>query len=145
MKIRCTTLFDITKTNISNRRRELDVDHHMSKERSQQSNFETLLQVISLRSQPEDISDPEKISINLGTDDRWGKMYKAKNKISAWTFSFTVNATMVFATNEHKLGHLLSDCNGVPMIMKLDEWERVHNLLTTEGNYRNVYFEIENE
>ena len=145
MKIRCITLFDITKTNVSNRRRDLELDNSMSKQRSQQSNFETLLQVISLRSQPEDITDPEKILLNLSLDNRWGKKYKSKGKIPAWSFSFTVNATAVFATNENKLGHLLSDCNGVPMIVKLDEWEHVHSVLTTEGDHCNVCFEIEDE
>lgn len=147
MKIRCTTLFDITKTNVSNRRKNLEISNNtlQNKERNQQSNFETILQVISLRSQPENITDPEKIQLNLEKDARWGKKYKSKNKIFGWTFTFTINHSNVFNLNDDKLGNLLLDCNDVPMITKLEEFENIHNTLSTHIDNCNIYFEIEND
>ena len=61
-KIRCYTLFNITKTGITNRRNSSklgpDKDKEWEKLRNTQCNFDTLIQVISLRSQPENITDP---------------------------------------------------------------------------------------
>lgn len=67
IEIKCSTIFDITKTNISNRRQHLSEisDVNLTKMRSQQSNFETILQIVSLRSQPENISNPVKKIISL--------------------------------------------------------------------------------
>lgn len=147
MKIRCTTLFDITQTNVSNRRRHLEASTNAlhSKERSQQSNFETVLQIISLRSQPENISDPEKTTINLNSDIRWGKKYKSKTKVAGWTFTFTVSHSNVFKLDENRLGSLLLDCNDVPMITKLDEFRELHNTLSTSADWCNIFFEIESD
>lgn len=139
-------MFDITKTNVSNRRKHLEINNTtiQNKERNQQSNFETVLQIISLRSQPENITNPEKISINLSNDTRWGKQYKSKNKIPGWTFTFTVSHTNVFILNDNKLGSLLLDCNDVPMITKLEEFQDIHNTLSTDTKNCNIFFEIEN-
>ena len=60
--ITCYTLFDITQTNVPNRQRpevDKDVDEWRYK-RNTQSNFDTIQQVISLRSQPEVLRKPKK-------------------------------------------------------------------------------------
>lgn len=145
MKLRCTTLFDITKTNVSNRRQHLELDQNISKQRNQQSNLETILQIISLRSQPENITDPEIMHIKLDKDPRWGENYKSKSKIPCWSFTFTVNHSKVFASLDNDLEYLLQDCNGVPMITQLDEFKDLQNKLSIESEDRNIFFEIESD
>lgn len=129
MKIKCLTLFDITKTNVSNRRG--DPDRFLSRERQQQSNLETLLQIISLRSQPEDITDP----VITFIDNPWGE--------KCWSFTFVVNYGSIFLVDGDDLGSIKSDCNGVPMITGLDEAVELHPVLCSAGLNKNIHFEIE--
>lgn len=145
MKIRCITLFDITKTNVSQRRRDLELnlfnDH--KKARNQQSNFETILQIISLRSQPEDITEPVKQKI---TPNLWGKNYNfKKTSHNEWTFTFTINHSSVFKDLNDDLGKLKKDCDGVPMILELEEYPHVFKSLNISDNYKNIHFELEND
>ena len=63
--ISCYTLFDITQTNVLNRHRP-DMDKEWLHKRNTQSNFDTIQQAISLRSQPEIVRTPERIQILLG-------------------------------------------------------------------------------
>lgn len=143
MKIRCITLFDITKTNISNRRKLLDhnSDPNLDKERNQQSNFETILQVISMRSQPEDITDPVKKTAEKPV---WGSKIKIKQSMF-WQFEFSVSQSAVFTDNGNVLGKLISDCEGVPMISNLDEMKNLGRTLSTTTEYRNIHFEVIDE
>lgn len=140
MKVRISTLFDITKTNISNRRNQLDYVNN-TKERSQQSNFETILQVISLRSQPEDITDPV---IETGKPTFCGAKYTSP-KYKFWTFTFTVNYSSIFNNGSNEFGYLEEDCNGVPMIVNLDETGTLITVLDCGSEYRNIFFEAVNE
>ena len=147
MKIKCVTLFDITKTNINNRRRDLDTLPNSidRKPRSQQSNFETLLQIIALRSQPENISDPQR-EVSNKYNNLWGSNYKfKKEKIPTWQFSFTVSQASVFATTDDKLGLLIKDCEGVPFITGLEEFKELQMQLSMEPISKNIHFEIEND
>ena len=62
IKIACYTLFDITQTGVLNRSKPaVDMDPEVwIYKRNTQCNFDTILQVISLRSQPEVIDLPVK-------------------------------------------------------------------------------------
>lgn len=141
IEIKCSTIFDITKTNISNRRQHLSEisDVNLTKMRSQQSNFETILQIVSLRSQPENISNPVKKIISLTSD--WGSSYNSKN-IVIWTFKFTVITESVFCGEKHSLEKLYNDCEHVPMIVGLEEQYSLINQLRIDDVYRNINFEI---
>jgi hypothetical protein len=142
MKIKCSTLFDITRTNVSKRRGVLENENNYEMQRSQQSNFETLLQIISLRSQPEDISDTVKESFDKAM---WGKTYALSKQVSCWTFDFTVHHAAVFNDSIHELGNLLSDCEGVPMIVNLSEMKGLVPQLCNNADLKNIHFEIINE
>ncbi len=144
MKIKCYTLFDITRTNVSNRRRWLDesADPKLKLQRNQQTNFETILQIINMRSQPEDITDPLCEKINLQRDTKWGTTYQCKEPVPQWSFSFTVSHSAVFRTETHELGNLIGDCDGVPMITELTEWSGLEKTLQTNTETRNIYFEV---
>ncbi len=143
MKIKCITLLDITKTNVISRRHshENRVGTELTKQRSQQSNFETLLQIISMRTQPEDITDPEKLMISL-KNSIWGSEYSNKAKIPVWQFTFTVAQEYVFNDGESSIGNLVKDSHGIPMIVGLDECSRIKNTVDITHQYRNIYFEV---
>ena len=147
MKIRCRTLFDITNTNQSNRRGLLqnEPDHDSVKQRMQQANFETILQVISMRSQPENITEPKVVQTKFGDGSPWGSAYKSRKPINCWEFEFTVNYKQVFANDQGKLGALLQDCRGVPMIKDLGEWHSIETTLDHSDELRNITFEIVDE
>jgi hypothetical protein len=142
MKIKCTTLFDITRTNVNIRRNRLGESggDNITKQRGQQGNFETVLQVISMRAQPEDITDPEKIMINPAA--HFCASYKLKTKIPAWVFTFTVDKEEVFQRDSDKLALLHEDASGVPMATKLDEWDSLDSWINVGDTYKNIKFEI---
>jgi hypothetical protein len=144
MKIRCRTLFDITQTNVSSRRGllESNVDPAFQKQRLQQANFETVIQVISLRSQPENISEIRTTTTNFKPESGWGSAYRSKKPVKCWEFEFTVNQTKVFARDDDELGNLLQDCQNVPMIKDLDEWRSIATMLDTTPELRNIMFEV---
>jgi hypothetical protein len=142
MKIKCYTLFDITQTNVSNRRRGLEqtVDPDTEHKRRQQRNLETILQVLSLRSQPEDITEP--VIDKLAKDTKF-KNPKFSKDTKVWSFTFTVSTSAVYKKDEIQLGSLLEDCQSVPMITGLDENARpLFAHLDTEAN---IHFEVIDE
>lgn len=141
VKIECKTLFDITRTDVHSRRNRLDSEDKtvdIFKKRHQQSNFDTIIQLISMRSQPEDISYPEKNMMSITSE--WGTDYHSKSKKPMWIFTFEVEQEMVFNDGENMFGHLYSDCNGVPMIIGLEEYDKIVGQLSTDNKKRNIIF-----
>ena len=147
MRIKCYTLFDITKTNVNARRYNLDSDGGNAahvKQRGQQRNFETILQIISMRAQPEDITDSEK-NMEQAKNSKWGTMHHGAGKIPHWSFEFTISYSEIFSDGVNKLGYLFQDCAGVPMVTQLEEWYKLDNKLDITAESRNIYFEISHE
>lgn len=140
MRIICKTLFDITQTNVNTRRTTPTGNINHERQRGQQSNFETLLQIISMRAQPENIQPPEKTMESL--DGKWGNKYTNETKVPVWTFSFDVVFGGVFDDGVSKLGYLYADCSNVPMIANLEEWAAAGSSLNSSAELRNVYFEV---
>jgi hypothetical protein len=146
--IRCTTLFDITKTNITNRKPPVDLNSDRASQwqnkRNTQCNFDTIMQVISLRAQPEVITDPIESIIDLEEDsNKFGFMLKnEENRTKIWNFEFYVNHSGVFSDDEHELGALYSDCDNVPMIKVQGCHSNLPNFLDISPELRNIYFEI---
>ena len=145
VNMHCMTLFDITQTNVPNRSRPPDDSDPIvwEKQRKTQCNFDTLLQAISLRSQPENITVPTKSK--LSKDHPFGSHYSTKNA-HVWTFNFTVNHASVFDDGESALGFLYKDCQGIPMILCGDELPTLNNFLDTTIELKNIHFvKYENE
>jgi hypothetical protein len=150
MRIKCYTLYDITQTNVNFRKKNTEiVPADEMKKRSQQSNFETILQIINMRSQPEEISNSELTVINIDDlkDFNFGYLYeksynKTIKKINVWSFTFSVDHADVFNNGINDLGSLSDDCNQVPMILKLEETFKLSNQMNISDEQRNIYFEI---
>jgi len=148
-KLRCHTLFDITKTGNIHRRPPVngtpDQVKRWEKSRNTQTNFDTILQVISLRSQPEEITDPEQTLVVFESCDFFGFAYDHQEVQTCWSFTVSIPHNKVFDDNVNELGYLYNDCTGVPMIKVGTEWDKLLNFLDTTPELRNIYFEIINE
>jgi len=135
-RIKVTTYFDCTQTGTTSYRKIKANSHITSTEqwdfsRNQQRNFETILQCVSLRATPEDITTP------LCTTSEDGMKH--------WTFSFSVSHDGSFATENDKTGLLKESVNGVPMIVGLSETYKEGFLmpyLIATGENSNINFEL---
>lgn len=137
MRIQCRTLFDITTTGITGHlkpSRMPFVDHAGQKitdsitwnrSRNQQRNWETLTQLISLRTQITDLTQPEIID-------------------NHWQFKFTVDNDNLFLDNDDPLAVLRADCQGVPMLQGLGEQAVIDTVLLNEINIWFTLIEINN-
>jgi hypothetical protein len=135
MKIQCRTLFDCTYTGVTGTFRpseipytdragqlvDSQIDWHRS--RNQQRNYETLLQIFGLRTQPQEITPP--ICTN-----------------GVWQFEFEIESEGVFDVHEStdSLAGLKLDCEGVPMMLNLTETQTTSPVLTTQGLQQNIWF-----
>lgn len=135
VKIACYTLFDITQTGVLNRARPaegIDADEWAHK-RNTQCNFDTILQAISLRSQPENISTPIKVDI---IDD----YFDIKDKAKCWKFDFEIHSISVFSDGNDELAYLKEDCQDVPMILCGTEHKSTKQFLNAKKPTKNIHF-----
>jgi len=145
-KISCYTLFDITQTGIVNRSRPAPEDDPevWLHRRNTQCNFDTIVQAISLRCQPEDITIPNKTLIKFEDFDNFGFLHEAEESIPCWIFDFTIQHASVFNDGISDLGSLYSDCSGVPMIKTNTVWDKLPAFLDSSDELRNIYFKVLN-
>jgi hypothetical protein len=146
--ITCYTLFDITVTNVPNRQRP-DIDKDPQEwyyKRNTQSNFDTIQQVISLRSQPEIIRKPSKMEIRFDTFTDFGFLFEQHEDETypCWSFDFTVQHPSVFYDGIHDLGSLYRDCERVPMIKCHTMWDKLDTTLDSSDELRNIFFKTLN-
>jgi hypothetical protein len=143
MRIRCYTLFDITRTGVVNRKPPLNGSPEKTLEwernRNTQCNLDTIIQIISLRSQPENISVPIKINEKF---KEFGFMYEHEEMDCYWIFEFDILRQSVFDDGVSPIGYLVSDCDNVPMLLVGTEWSKLPNFLDISPELRNIYFEV---
>jgi hypothetical protein len=134
----CYTLFNINKTGVLNRARPnndvIDIQSWYL-DRNTQCNLDTILQVISLRAQPENISDPILTAIY---DYKFGTNYTNLEK--CWKFEFEIQQDSVFDDGLTNLGHLYKDCDNVPMLLIGDEPKMMTNHLDISKEWSNIFF-----
>lgn len=118
----CVTLVDITKTDAvrhyNKSMGESEADYNLK--RNQHRNYQTMLQILSLRSQPVYLSDPVKFIGRDLTD--FGTNF---TKETVWAFSFGFERPDLFLTNDHPFGSLLEDMHNVPIILNLMETAKI--------------------
>lgn len=132
-RYRCSTLVDITPTGVYRGK--------VSSERFQQSNYETLIQTISILTQPT-LSD---ISIEtISADDvgnRFGLFY-ANGEQKAWSFNFTTDHSDVFLKDGNPVCRLEEIFDKVPFISGLTETALfIYPVFFTEGELTNIVFD----
>ena len=141
-RIRCHTLFDITQTGVLNRSKPIEEDiSNWVNRRNTQCNFDTVLQVISLRSQPEVVRVPIGIEISDAELELFGFLY-SNEKINCWKFDFEIQHPSVFENGITPLGALYKDCEGVPMILCDNQHSMCPKFLVTSPELKNIHFEV---
>ena len=148
-RIRCYTLFDITKTGVLNRKapqfltpEEVKVWEH---NRNTQANYDTILQVISLRSQPEENTKAHEITVKFKESQKFGFLFDEEEDQKCWYFDFSILQHKVFYDGIDELGALYDDADGVPIIKTDTVWDKLPNFLDTSPELRNIYFELIND
>lgn len=142
-RICCYTLFDITRTGVLNRSKPIDdaIDDWLYR-RNTQCNFDTILQVISLRSQPEVVKLPERYQLTSEDLDKFGFLYSSvEDTYHCWKFEFEIQHPSVFENGIKPLGALYKDCEGVPMINTNGQHPMCPKFLDVSAELQNVYFE----
>jgi hypothetical protein len=146
MKLRCFSLFDITKTNVTSKKSLLGPSPEEAREwqnrRNTQCNLDTIIQVISLRAQPENITDPMQGCLDDENRENFGFLYNMEEQQIFWYFDFSVNYSSVFADSEDELGALYADCEDVPMIKTNLSPNNIPSSLDTTPELRNIYFRV---
>jgi len=142
-RIACYTLFDITKTGVLNRARpSVDVtdNNDWFRKRNTQCNFDTVLQVISLRAQPDVVVEPKRLEQDIDNNSQFGYIYHGKKQVSVWTFDFEVQHSSVFEDGIADMGALYKDCEGVPMLKSGEEIIDLNTQLSIDNSNRNIFF-----
>jgi hypothetical protein len=127
-RYRITTLVDITRTNPT----RTDTDE---KKLSQQSNFNSLLQAIGMRSNVSWKKDPVKHE---------GRLPDPFNgRASHWIWEFEVEQEQVFETEDDPVGLLKDDIDSVPIIPGLEDTVEIDPaVFWTRGDRCNISIEI---
>ena len=126
------TLVDITATGVIRSNVVDDV------KRNQQRNWETVLQCIGLRAQPQNITQPQWTDIDV-KGFQFGDLYQGTQRI--WTWSWTVDQSDVYDVADRPLGGLVLDFEQVPVITGLEETERfMLPIFYPHGAIKNIYF-----
>ena len=127
------TLVDVTDTGVIRSRPGKE------KERNQQRNWETLIQVLSLRTPPQEIDGPYINEYEITSDSIFGEMYQGKHLV--WHFSFGVEAVNVFKNSKSEYGLLYEDFSEVPIVQGLDETARfLLPIFHPYGAIKNIHF-----
>jgi hypothetical protein len=131
------SLIDITNTGVT---RSSDPG---SLERNQQRNWETVLQCISLRTQPLQISKPQQFLVPDISYLEFGDMYQGEQEVWQWTWA--VEREEIYDMPNKPLGALMSDFEQVPVVTCLTETARfMLPIFYPYGSIKNIYFKQAN-
>jgi hypothetical protein len=135
VKFVCQTLFDITATGVTGHYKSARIpfldragqsitdDYSWNRSRNQQRNWETITQILSLRTQLFEITNP--ISDQTG---------------ARWMFEFETESEGIYGPESDPVSVLRDDANGVPMLRELNNNPDIENILITHGPCQNIWF-----
>ena len=98
-------------------------EQQWNRARNQQRNFESILQLVSLFTQPLNVS--------------WPCCHG-----DSWTFEFDIEYQSVFADQHDPLGLLKKHSQGIPMILGLNEQAVVDRVLLPDQNIKFEFIEF---
>lgn len=125
------TLIDITPTGV--------INHSPQNEhkRNQQRNWETIQQILSLRTQPT-ILETNNFTADI-KDYNFGVNYQGLHHI--WTFKFGVDYADIYQAGADKFGLVKYDFQITPVILGLAETAKPElAVFTPKGPWNNIYF-----
>ncbi len=135
MRYACQTLFDVTATGVTGHFKltrvpytdqagqEITDQQSWNRSRNQQRNWETLTQILGLRTQLFDLTTP--VRDTAGT---------------SWMFEFETETAGAFGPDTDPCEVLRVDAEGVPMILDLDNRSDLVPMLRTHGPEQNIWF-----
>lgn len=127
------TLVDITATGVIRNRGENDI------ERNQQRNWETVLQCIGIRAQPQLIDGPISKEFEIDETTVFGELYYGMQKV--WFFSFGIEHEDTWTVDTDEVAGLEQDFAQVPIICGLEETARfMLPIFYPYGALKNIHF-----
>ena len=132
MRFSCTTLFDITATGVTGYFKSSRVPFEdragntiqdvadWNRSRNQQRNWETVNQIIGMRTQVESTAP--------------------RREGSSWSFEFETETPGVYGTDADPVAVLYSDAEGVPMLTDLDNNRELASVVVVSGPGQNIWF-----
>jgi hypothetical protein len=135
MKFACQTRFDITVTGITGHCKPAQMPFRdragqvirdtesWNRSRNQQRNWETLTQILGLRTQL--------FALTIPIPDQTG---------TRWMFEFETETDGVYGSEEDPTRVLRADANGVPMLRELNNTPEIESILITDGPNQNIWF-----
>jgi hypothetical protein len=125
------TLIDITPTGV------ISYSPQNEFKRNQQRNWETIQQILSLRTQPT-ILETDDFTADL-KDYNFGVNYAGQQHI--WTFKFGVDYPDIYQAGPDKFGLVKYDFQITPVILGLMETVKPElAVFTPKGPWNNIYF-----
>ena len=125
------TLVDITPTG------QIVYEQDKELERNQQRNWETIQQILSLRTQPNIIHTTS--LVDELTNFQFGINYQGQHRV--WMFTFGVEYKDIYTLGSDVFGHLRSDFKMIPVITGLAETAKFPQpIFYTSGPDNNIYF-----
>jgi hypothetical protein len=135
MKYACQTLFDITATGTTGHcksshmpfydrsGRLISDSESWHRSRNQQRNWETLTQILGLRAQLFNLTEP--VSDQTGT---------------RWMFEFETETDGIYGPESDPVAVLRTDAEGVPMLGQIGSYADTVSVLVTTGSDQNIWF-----
>ena len=133
MRFSCTTRFDITATGVTGHFKSSRVPFQdragntvndisdWNRARNQQRNWETVQQIIGMRTQISESTVPTRTG-------------------STWSFEFETETPGVYGTDDDPVAVLYSDAEGVPMLVDLDNHRELAPFVVVSGPEQNIWF-----
>ena len=106
--------------------------------RSQTRNWNTLIQILSLRTQPFITKFPECIIDDL-SKYKFGNFYTGKASI--WSFEFETEFPELYGDSSEPIKHLLYDTNLVPLV-DYNNFIQTPKCLLTSSSLCNIYYDF---
>lgn len=128
------TLVDITNTNVTS------FTFEQEKQRNQQRNWETIQQILGLRTQVLSLTQTQLGSQSMKKFE-FGDNYRGQQ--SVWQFDFEIEFADLYKQGDDQFRILKDDFAQAPVVMGLDESVKPSvNILYTDGPDKNIYFKI---
>ena len=106
--------------------------------RSQVRNWNTLIQILSLRTQPFITKFPEFVVEDL-SNYNFGKHYTGQAKV--WSFEFEFEYPYLFEVDDDPIAHLKSDTELVPLV-DYNNFIQTPKCLLTSSSLCNIYYDF---
>jgi hypothetical protein len=144
-KIKCHCLFDITATGVTGHQRQIGYpfttkkgqvitdQQQLTLARNQQRNWDTLLQLIGLRTQIFETSNPEIIKNN-------NIFSNAPDTARVWSFNFEIEPQAQWLVDNDEFWVLKHDSEHTPMILGLNETVLLEPWITALGTNINIIY-----